>query len=200
MALVLAVFIGISRTVSRELGPAAGWIVFLVLAGALGIRFGINWRAQQRFRKQVKAAGNDMDAGRHQEALRKADDAIAQARKWKFTPDDDVALAFVIRAEALRKTGDNQAALEASARAFACMCGVERAHVQLTIFDQLGWLLLDTGHARKAIPILEAAVGLGHRAKSTPLATAGGWSAPRWHASEWACMQTRPPPSAKRSI
>ncbi len=43
----------------------------------------------------------------------------------------------------------------------------------MTIFDQLGWLLLDTGHARKAIPILEAAVGLGHRAQATPLATAG---------------------------
>ena len=172
MALVLAIFIGISRTVSREFGPAAGWIVFGVLAGGLGIRFGITWRAQRRFRKQVKTAGNAMDEGQHQEALRMADDALTLARKWRFTPDDEVALAFVIRAEALKKTGDKQGALEASARAFSCMCRVERAHVQLMIFDQLGWLLLDTGHARKAIPILEAAVGLGHRAEAKPLETA----------------------------
>jgi tetratricopeptide (TPR) repeat protein len=166
LALALLIFVGINRT-------PAGWIVCAVLAGGLGIRFALTWLAHRRFAKQVRAAGNAMDAGRGREALQLADDAIAQARKWRFTPDDDVALAFVIRAEALRKTGDNQAALEASARAFSCMCGVERAHTQLTIFDQLGWLLLDTGHARKAIPILEAAVGLGHRAEATPLATAG---------------------------
>jgi tetratricopeptide (TPR) repeat protein len=173
MALAFAAIIEIGRMVGRELGPAAGWIVCAVLGGGLGIRIALTWRARHGFRKQVRTAGNAMDAGQHQEGLRMADDAIAQARKWRFTPDDEVALAFVIRAAALQKTGDKQAALEASARAFSCMCGVERAQTQLTIFDQLGWLLLDTGHARKAIPILEAAVGLGHRAKSTPLATAG---------------------------
>jgi tetratricopeptide (TPR) repeat protein len=171
-ALVLVLFTGISRAVGRGLGPAAGWIVFAALAGALGIRIALAWKAQRRFRKQVRAAGQAADEGRHPEALRRADDALKLARKWKFKPDDEVALAFVIRAEALKKAGDKQGALEASARAFTCMCGVKRAGTQLTIFDQLGWLLLDTGHARKAIPILEAAVGLGHRAKSTPLATA----------------------------
>ena len=173
MALVLMVFIGIGRTVGREWGAAAGWIVFVALAGALGIRIAFAWHAQRQFGKQVRTAGKAADEGRHPEALRMADDALTLARKWKFTPDDEVALAFVIRAEALKKAGDKQAALEASARAFSCMCGVERAHTQLTIFDQLGWLLLDTGHAQKAIPILEDAVGLGHRAQATPLATAG---------------------------
>jgi hypothetical protein len=75
-----------------------------------------------------------------------ADEALALARKWKLSPDDEVALAFVIRAEALKKAGDKQAALDDSARAFTCMCGVGRAGTQLKIFDQLGWLLLDTGH------------------------------------------------------
>jgi tetratricopeptide (TPR) repeat protein len=173
LALALMVFIGISRAVGRGLGPTAGWIVFAALAAALGIRLALTWHAQRRFRKQVRTAGKAADEGRHPEALRMADDALKLARKWKLRPDDEVALAFVIRAEALKKAGDKQGALEASARAFTCMCGVERAGTQLTIFDQLGWLLLDTGHARKAIPILEAAVGLGHRAKSSPLATAG---------------------------
>jgi hypothetical protein len=171
-ALVLVLFMGIARAVGRGVGPTAGWIAFAVLAGAVGVRIALTWRAQRRFRKQVRTAGRATDDGRHPEALRMADEALALARKWKLTPDDEVALAFVIRAEALKKAGDKQAALDASARAFSCMCGVERAGTQLKIFDQLGWLLLDTGHARKAIPILEAAVGLGHRAKSSPLATA----------------------------
>jgi len=173
MALSMAVIIGVSRTVGRWMGPTAGWIVCAVLGGGLAIRFALTWHAHRRFAKQVRTAGADADAGRYREALQLADGAIALARKWRFTPDDEVALAFVIRAEALKEAGDKQAALDASARAFSCMCGVERAHTQLTIFDQLGWLLLDSGHARKAIPILEAAVGLGHRAQATPLATAG---------------------------
>jgi tetratricopeptide (TPR) repeat protein len=171
-ALVLVLFTGIARAVGQGLGPAAGWIVFAALAGALGIRIALTWKAQRRFRKQVRAAGKAADDSRHPEALRMADEALTLARKWKFRPDDEVALAFVIRSEALKKAGDKQGALDASARAFSCMCGVERAGTQLKIFDHLGWLLLDTGHARKAIPILEAAVGLGHRAKSSPLATA----------------------------
>jgi hypothetical protein len=111
-----------------------------------------------------------------------------------------VALAFVIRSEALKNAGDKQAALEASARAFSCMCGVERAHTQLTIFDQLGWLLLDSGHARKAIPILEAAVGLGivHKRRRSP--PQAGWNAPQWRASAWASMRMRRLRLAKRSI
>ena len=173
MAVALAVILWITEIVARDFGPTAGWIVCGVLGGALGIRVGLTWHARRKFVKQVRIGGAAMDAGEHRHALQIADDAFAIARKWKFPPDDEVALAFVIRAEALRKTGDNQGALEASARAFSCMCGVERAHTQLTVFDQLGWLLLETGHARKAIPILEAAVGLGHRAQSTPLATAG---------------------------
>ena len=173
MGVALAVILWITAMVGREFGPTAGWVVCAVLGGALGIRFGLTWNARRKFVKHVRIGGSAMDAGEHRQALQIADHAIALARKWKFPPDDEVALAFVIRAEALRKTGDNQGALEASARAFSCMCGVERAHTQLTVFDQLGWLLLETGHARKAIPILEAAVGLGHRAKSTALATAG---------------------------
>ena len=169
----MAVIIGVSRTVGRWMGPSAGWVVCAVLGGGLAIRFALTWHAHRRFAKQVRTAGTDADAGRYREALQLANAAIALARKWRFTPDDEVALAFVIRAEALKEAGDKQAALEASARAFSCMCGVERAHTQLTIFDQLGWLLLDTGHARNAIPILEAAVGLGHRAQAAPLATAG---------------------------
>jgi hypothetical protein len=172
MWLVLAVFIGISRTVSREMGPVAGWAVFGVLAGGLGIRFGLTWLEQQKFAKQVNLAITALDERRYRECLKTTDEAIARARKWKFTPDDTVAMAFVIRAGTLWKTDDKQGALEASARAFTCMCGVESADVQLMIFDQLGWLLLETGYARKAIPILEAAVGLGHRAGAQPLQTA----------------------------
>jgi tetratricopeptide (TPR) repeat protein len=173
LAVALAAILWISATLAREIGPTAGWIVCALLGGALGIRVGLTWHARRKFVKQVRIGGAAMDAGEFRQALHIADEAIALARKWKFPPDDEVALAFVIRAEALRKTGDNQAALEASARACSCRCGVERAHTQLTVFDQLGWLLLEMGHARKAIPILEAAVGLGHRAQSTPLATAG---------------------------
>src|SRR5258708_1955305 len=173
MALALLVVTGFSRMVGRQMGSGAGWIVFAMLAGALLTRIAMGWLAHGRLGKQVNWAGIALDDRKYREALQGADDAIAMARKWKFTPDDLVAMAFVIRAEALRKTGNNQEALEASARAFACMCGVEKARTQLTIFDQLGSLLLDTGHARRAIPILEAAVGLGHRASAKPLATAG---------------------------
>jgi tetratricopeptide (TPR) repeat protein len=120
----------------------------------------------------VNLAITALDERRYRECLKTTDEAIARARKWKFTPDDTVAMAFVIRAGALWKTEDKQGALEASARAFTCMCGVESADVQLMIFDQLGTLLLETGYAQKAIPILEAAVGLGHRAGAQPLQTA----------------------------
>jgi tetratricopeptide (TPR) repeat protein len=132
----------------------------------------LTWLEQQKFAKQVNLAITALDERRYRECLKTIDEAIARARKWKFTPDDTVAMAFVIRAGALWKTDDKQGALEASARAFTCMCGVESADVQLMIFDQLGTLLLETGYAQKAIPILEAAVGLGHRAGAQPLQTA----------------------------
>jgi len=74
-------------------------------------------------------------------------------------------MAFVIRAGALWKTDDKQGALEASARAFTCMCGVESADVQLMIFDQLGTLLLETGYAQKAAVI----VGQTPRSARVPL-------------------------------
>src|SRR6266567_985684 len=160
VGLALLVCMGIGRMVSRQMGWRAGLIVFAMLPVALLIPFALAWRAYRRFAKQVAIAGTASDNGEYREALEAADKAIAMARKWKFPPNDVVAMAFVVRAEALRKTGNSQAALEASARAFTCMCGVQRAHTQLTIFDQLGTLLLDTGHARRAIPILEAAVGL----------------------------------------
>ncbi|HLK19509.1 MAG TPA: tetratricopeptide repeat protein [Bryobacteraceae bacterium] len=171
-ALALLAILCMSTTVAQLFGGVAGVSFGVVLTGGLGIRFALTLAARRNFGKQVKAATKTMDSGDHRKALGMASDAIAAARKWKLRPDDDLAFAFVVRAEALRKAGDKQAALEASAMAFSCMCSVRRAHTQLTIFDQLGWLLLETGHARKAIPILEAAVGLGHRAKSTPLATA----------------------------
>ncbi len=175
MGLVLAIFIGISRTVGREFGPAAGWAVFAGLAGALGINVGMTWRAQRRFAKQVTIVGTALDAGNYREALQTV----------------DAALAFVIRAGALRKTGDNQAALEASARAFSCMCGVQGAHTQLTIIDQLGWLLLETGHARWAWVIGPK------RRRWLPRAV---WSGLGWHAYGSGCMQMQRPRSAKRSI
>lgn len=171
LAIALLAIVCMSTTVAQVFGGTAGLSFGVVLAGGLGIRFALALAARRKFGKQVKAATTAMDAGDSRKALDLANEAIADARKWKLRADDDMALAFVVRAEGLRKGGDNQAALEASALAFSCMCSVRRAHTQLTIFDQLGFLLLETGHARKAIPILEAAVGLGHRAKSTPLAT-----------------------------
>jgi tetratricopeptide (TPR) repeat protein len=155
------------------MGPVAGWIVFGVLTTPLALRMGLALHAHQRFAKLVQAAGNEHDAGRLPEALRLADQAVALAAKWKLSADDVGAMAFVIRAECLRKTGKNNEALEASARAFACMCGVRKASTQLIVFDQLGSLLLETGHAQRAIPILEAAVGLGARAGAKPMETAG---------------------------
>lgn len=173
LGLALVVFIEIGRLLSRYLGATAGWIVFGALTAALLTRIGIGLRAHKRFAKLIHRAGTAHDEGQYRDALRMCDEAIAMARKWRLTPDDAVAMAFVIRGEALRKLGNNQEALDASARAFACMCGVKKAGTQLAIFDQLGGLLLETGHARRAIPILEAAVGLGHRVEAQPKETAG---------------------------
>jgi tetratricopeptide (TPR) repeat protein len=147
-------------------------IVLGVLAGAVIVRIGMALAVHHRLSKRVREAGDLHDAGKHREALKISDEVIATARKWKLTPDDMIAMAFVIRAEALRKSGDTQQALEASACAFGCMCGIKRGGTQLAIFDQLGTLLLESGHARRAIPILEAAVGLGHRAEAKSRETA----------------------------
>jgi tetratricopeptide (TPR) repeat protein len=172
LALTLVVLIEIARLVSRYSGSKLGLIVFGVLAGALLVYLIGAWRAHRRFGKYVTAAGNALDADQHREALQTCDEAIALARKWRFTPDDLVAMVFVIRSVAMQKSGDNQEALNAAARAFTCLCRVKRAGTQLAVFDQLGTLLLQTGHERRAIPILEAAVGLGHRAEGEPLRTA----------------------------
>jgi len=173
LGLALLAMAELASLIGRNFGTIAGWLVFALPAGALLGYVGIRLLAHARFSKCVSSAGVALDNHRDRDALQIADEAIALAAKWKFRPDDAVAMAFVIRAEALRRSGSKQEALEAAARGFSCMCGVRRGGTQLVLFDQLGTLLLESGHARRAIPILEAAVGLGHRASAKPLETAG---------------------------
>jgi Tfp pilus assembly protein PilF len=43
---------------------------------------------------------------------------------------------------------------------------------QIAVFDQLASALMETGHDRRAIPVLEAVVGLGERVEKQPMRTA----------------------------
>jgi len=137
--------------------------------------FLVHWlrasRAHKSIRECAKAVEAAVVAGKYTEAIRMCDTALEIARKFKLRPDDFVALILVFRSESLRKSGKKDEALMAAARAFACMCTVRGAHTQIAILDQLGAMLLETGHERRAIPIIESVIALGQQAEQQPLRT-----------------------------
>jgi tetratricopeptide (TPR) repeat protein len=50
---------------------------------------------------------------------------------------------------------------------------VRIAETQIAVFDQLGLALMDTGHDRRAIPVLETVVALGELVEKKPMQTVG---------------------------
>src|SRR5882724_9900137 len=103
-------------------------------------------RAHKRVEECVKAAEAAVVAGKYAEAIRLCETALEIARKLKLRPDDYVALVLVFRSESLRKLGKKDEALKAAVQACACSCAVRGAHTQVAILDQLGAMLLETGH------------------------------------------------------
>ena len=173
LALVLLIFVPTAGAVSHYAGPKAGSAVLALLLGGLAIRWSITWRAQRRLEDHVQAAEMALLEGKHADALRRCDEAVKIVRKRRLSADDLVAMVLVIRSVAAHKLGKNEEALADAARAFACTCSVTRLNTHVAILDQLGRLLVELGHERRAIPILEAAVGLGQRAEGRPLRTSG---------------------------
>jgi tetratricopeptide (TPR) repeat protein len=173
LGLLLLVFVQVARMVGHYAGATGGIIVLALLLSAFAFHWIVTWRAHKRLAEHAQAAETALLQDKHSEALQHCDDAVKILRKRRFSADDVVAMVLVIRSEACHKLGKNEEALADAARAFACMCALRRADTQVAVFDQLGTLLLELGHERRAIPILEAAVGLGQRVEAQALRTAG---------------------------
>jgi tetratricopeptide (TPR) repeat protein len=173
LALLLLVFAEAARLASKFLGPQGGWIVFGLLTAALLTCCAIVWRARKRFAQLSHTSAQSVDAGQFSDALRASDEAIAIAQKWKFRPDDLLASVFLMRSQLLQKSGKHDEALAAAAQALACFCGVKLASTQLGILDHTGALLLEMGQERRAIPLLEAALGFGKQLDRDPFRTSG---------------------------
>jgi tetratricopeptide (TPR) repeat protein len=165
LAALLLVFLQVAWLVSRYAGPTAGIVVLGLFGGIVAVQWSISRRAHGQVAEHALAAEAALLAGKHLEARQRCDEAVEILQKRKLPADDLVAMVFVIRSKAANQLGNNDDALADAARAFACTCAAERLHTHVAILDQLGWLLLEMGHARRAIPILEAAVGLGQRAE-----------------------------------
>jgi tetratricopeptide (TPR) repeat protein len=161
VGLVLLLFWEVARVAGRYVGATGAAIALGVLVSL----FAIHWfRSRQAYRRVVKhseAAERALIDGKYPEALHLATQALEIAQARKFSAGDMIAAVLAIRSEASHKMGKNDDALADAARAFACMCAVQTLDVQLMVLDQLGTLLLEMGHERRAIPILEAAVSLG---------------------------------------
>jgi tetratricopeptide (TPR) repeat protein len=169
---VLLVCLLVAWIVSHYAGATAGIVALALLAGVFVVQWSIFRRAHKQLAEHALAAEAALLAGKHLEALQRCDEAVKILQKRKLTADDLVAMVLVIRSKASHKLGKNDEALADAARAFACTCAVKRLHTHVAILDQLGSLLLEMGHARRAIPILEAAVGLGQRAEGPASRTA----------------------------
>jgi tetratricopeptide (TPR) repeat protein len=159
---VIAVGILIAEVASRG-GAAAGIGALALLAGWILWKLTGALRFARKFQELAKQAGLASDAGQHAEALRSTTEALELARKRRFCATQGVATVLAIQSRAQQQLGKKQEALDSATKAFACMRAVTNPKVQMLILDQLGWMLLDQGCDRRAIPILEAASGLGAR-------------------------------------
>jgi len=173
LALLLVVYSQMGPAVGLLIGWIPALLIFVVLVAAFPALFLFYRRARKQIEKLAQTADRLLTAGKMPEALRECDAAIQILKKRKLPASDDAALLLVIRSIALQKLGKKDEALSSAAQAFACMKVVKKAGAQVAIFDQFGIMMLETGHERQAIPILEAAVGLGQRLESDAMRTAG---------------------------
>jgi len=148
-----------------------GLIALAVIGCGFLVQWVRVWRACKRVEECAKAAEAALVAKEYTNAIQLCDTALEIARKLKLRPNDYVALILVFRSESLRKLGKKDEALKAAVQACACSCAVRGAHTQVAILDQLGAMLLETGHERRAIPIIEAVIALGQQAEGLPLRT-----------------------------
>jgi len=165
LALLLLGCLQAAWLVSHYAGATAGIAVLGLLGCIVALQWSISRQAHRQVAEHALAAEAALLAGNHLEALQCCDEAVKILKTRKPPADDLVAMVFVIRSKASHNLGNDDEALADAARAFACTCAAKRLHTQVAILDQLGSLLLEMGHARRAIPILEAAVGLGQRAE-----------------------------------
>lgn len=103
--------------------------------------------------------------GSDAEILQLCDQAIAIARKKTLATSDSAVRALLIRSEVLRKLGRRNEALQSSVQALAAFSKLRNGNLQLATLDQTGAILLEMHLERRAIPVLEAAMALGQRAK-----------------------------------
>jgi tetratricopeptide (TPR) repeat protein len=150
------------------MNPAISIGVFVIFLGLFAVMFLRVWQARKRIEQSVGTAVDLLNQGKHSEALRVCDAALEGARKLKLRPDDKLARTLVLRSMSLQRLGRKDDALAAAAEALACMCTVKNGGTQLAILDQAGTMLLETGHDRRAIPLLDAAVRLAQQIENEP--------------------------------
>ena len=175
------VLLGMVLIIYAQAVPAIGMLIGLIpaligcvlLIAAFPALFVFKRHQRKHIEQLARTADQLLTAGKTQETLRECDAAIAIVKKRKLSADNSVALLLVIRSIAALKLGKKEEALSNAMQAFSMMRAVKNAGVQVAIFDQFGIMLLEMGQERRAIPILEAAVGLGQRLESDAIRTAG---------------------------
>ena len=170
----VAIVVSVAGLILFELGRllVLGGVAARVAAALVLGFFLFTWLrlrlARNKFAALVKAATKLVDAKQYSAALQKSDEALNASGKLTFRRGDLIAQSFLVRSAALRGLGRNPDALAASAHALALMCRVKNGGLQLAILDQAGTLLFETGHASRAIPLLEAAGKLALQIENEP--------------------------------
>lgn len=171
-SILLLIVIALRRSGSHDGGPSVGSYAALGLLGLIAsvfvFAFVRGMFALKRFEKLTNAVVELHDRRKYSDALMKSDEAMEVARKARLRADDTVAKLFVVRSMVLKALGRKDDALGAAAHGLACLCRVKNGGMQLAILDQIGTLLFETNHERRAIPLLEAAAKLAMQIENEP--------------------------------
>ena len=172
LGLAVLVILQLGYLLSRLANPKVTWTIGAIL-GVLVVLQYARWRKAHKVCASLVASaeklfGQAPDA----EVLQICDKVIAIARKKRILTSDPAVRALLLRSEALRKAGRREESLQSAVEALAGFCKLRNGNVQLATLDQAGAILLEMNLERRAIPLLEAAVAIGQRAKQEPLAAA----------------------------
>jgi tetratricopeptide (TPR) repeat protein len=133
----------------------------------------VNWRVHQRFEKHADAARKARAEGNHAEALRLCDKAIEIVLKQNLPADDLVATVLMMRSDACHKLGNITTKLWPMPRGLSLACALSNGGCSARDFRSIRIADARNGHERRAIPILEAVVGLGQCVEGDALRTSG---------------------------
>jgi len=165
VSIVLLIVVAV-RSASAPAYAALG--LFFLVGGVFALGLARMRIAARRVAKLAQAAAGLHDERKYSDALLKIEEAAEIAKKARLRPSEELANMFVVRSLILKALGRKEDALVASAQALACLCKVKTGGMQLGILTQAGTMLLETGHARRAIPMLEAAIKLALQIEDDP--------------------------------